>query len=291
MRTTKFYILGASGFLGSQCADYLAKHGHKVFTERIDITDFKALKKKIKETKPDVVIDFAGVRAYPNIDWCEDHKEETISVNVAGAVNAMLAAIENGAFPIQISSGCIYSGGPAKHFSEEDRPNFFGSFYSRMRIAMEMALKELPVLQARIRMPISSCPHPRNLINKLISYEKIISLPNSVTLLEDLWPALLKIAKLRPTGILNLTNDGYIQQEDIVKKYKEIVSPAHRYSVISIKELEGRLGLVKAQRANCVLSNQKALSMGIKMPAIDDKRLTKIMRDFKGNLGKTVNSI
>jgi dTDP-4-dehydrorhamnose reductase len=151
----KIYILGATGFLGSGAVKYFQKVGHTVLTEKTDIRDYGAIKKSFEESKPDVAINFSGVRARPNIDWCEDHKEETLSVNVGGAINFSVASIESGVYPIQISSGCIYSGGADHPFTEDDPPNFFGSFYSRSRIIMQEVLKEIPVLQVRIRMPIS----------------------------------------------------------------------------------------------------------------------------------------
>src|SRR3989344_347433 len=220
---TKIYILGASGFLGGRAAEYFSSHDYEVFTDRIDITDLPALKEGFAKTRPDVVINFAGARAYPTVDWCEDHKIETVQANVIGAVNTMTAALESGAYPIQIASGCLYSGGPDKLFTEEDEPNFYGSFYSRMRIVMQKALVELPVLQARIRMPLSMYSHPRNFFDKIVSYPKVISIPNSVTLIEDLYPALEKLIKIKPTGILNLTNEGYVEHKNILEAYKKIV--------------------------------------------------------------------
>lgn len=278
----KFYILGASGFIGSGLVEYLKGKGHEVLSERIEVTDFPALLDKFKVTKPDVVVNFAGVRAYPNIDWCEDHRKETVAVNVGGAINVMLAAVESGAYPIQIASGCIYVGGKEVAFTEEDEPNFFGSFYSRMRVAAQDALKELPVLQIRIRMPVSTRTHPRNLINKLVSFQKIISVPNSVTLIEDMFPAIEKLSVTRPTGILNLVNDGYIEHKDILEAYKKIVDPSHNYEIINIKELEQ--GIVKAKRSNCILSNEKAVSLGISMPALDNDRLVEILKKYKGSI-------
>jgi len=276
-----FYILGASGFMGGKFVEYLKQNNFEVFSEKIDITDLPALKKKFQEIKPDVVINFAGVRAYPNIDWCETHKQETVAVNVAGAINVALAALEVSSFMIQIASGCIYSGTTETPFSEEDEPNFFGSFYSRMRVAMQIALKELPVLQLRIRMPISMHSHPRNLLNKIISYKKVISLPNSVTLIEDMFPALVKLAEIRPTGILNLVNDGYLDHKQMLKAYQEIVNPNHQYELISLNEL---YNITSAKRSNCILSNQKAKNLGIEMPTIDEKRLREIMEVYKKSL-------
>lgn len=277
----KFYILGANGFLGGRTAEYLKNQGHEVVTDRVEITDLHGMKKKFEETKPEVVLNFAGVRAYPTVDWCEDHKEETVAVNVGGAINFALASITAGAFPIMICSGCMYSGGPEKQFTEEDEPNFDGSFYSRMRIAMQLALKELPVLQLRIRMPVSMYPHPRNFIDKIASYQKVISIPNSVTLIEDMLPAIVKLSQLRPVGILNLTNDGYVEHKDVLAAYKEIVKPDHQYIPISLEELQGVGGITKAKRSNCVLDNSKCKAMGIEMPALDENRLREIMKIYK----------
>lgn len=279
LESMRIYILGANGFLGSQFVEYTRDKDYDVLTERIDITDFVGLSRIFKEKKPDVVINFAGVKAYPTIDWCEDHKEETVKVNVAGAINTMIAAIESGAYPIQISSGCVYSGGPEHEFTEEDEPNFYGSFYSRMRIVLQKALAELSVLYARIRMPVLSISHPRNLITKLASYQQVISVPNSVTLIEDLWPALEHIIKIRPVGILNLTNEGRIEHKQILEAYKKIVNPEHDYELITQDYLEQNI--TKARRSNCVLSTDKAKSLGIKMPALTDKRLEEIMEKYK----------
>lgn len=278
------YILGASGFIGSHLAGYFTSQGYRVITERIDITDPRSLKKAFGDGKPEVVINCAGVRAFPNIDWCENHKEETMRVNVSGAINAMTAAVEAGAYPIQIMSGCIYSGGPEKQFTEEDEPNFHRSFYSRMRIVFQEILKELPILQARIRMPISSYSHPRNLLNKLASYKQVVSVPNSATLLEDLAPALETLINKKITGILNLTNEGYVENAKLLELYKKIIDPNHEYKLISVDELEKNI--VKAGRSNCVLSIAKAISMGVKMPALDEQRLEKIMLSYKKSLKK-----
>ena len=277
----KFYILGATGFLGGAFAKYLEQEGHEVFTERLDVSDYPSMLKKFTEVQPDVVINFAGVRAYPTIDWCEDNKTETVKVNVGGAINFTLAAFEAGAYPIMMSSGCVYSGGPEVTFSEDDEPNFTGSFYSRMRIAMQKALEELPVLQLRIRMPMSMYSHPRNFVDKITSYEKVISIPNSITLIEDLWPAIVQLTEKRPVGVLNMTNDGYMEHGEILEAYKEIVDPDHEYIPITLEELVGPGGITKAKRSNCVLCNKKRQSLGIEMPALRGERLREIMKVYR----------
>lgn len=277
----KIYILGASGFLGGQAAKHFLAQGHQVFTERIDVRDFMSLLSKFNETKPDVVINMTGGRAEPHIDWCEDHKVETTAVNVVGAINACMAALEVGAYPIEIGSGCVYEGGTDREFTEEDEPNFFASYYSRQRIALQMALKELPVLYARIRMPIMMYPHPRNFITKIAGYKEVISIPNSMTLLEDMFPALEKLFELRTTGILNFCNEGYLTHGMVLKAYKEIVDPNHSYIPISLERLVGKGGITKAGRSNCLLNTDKAKSLGLSFPPIDEARLIEIMKVYK----------
>jgi len=284
MKMKTFYILGASGFMGALFADYLKQKGNTVYTDKIAVEDLNALRDAFNKTKPDVVVNFAGVRAQPHIDWCEDHKPETSLVNVAGSINAMIAAIEAGAYPIQIASGCIYEGGPEKEYSEKDEPNFFGSYYSRLRVAQQIAMKELPVLYARIRMPLCTFPHPRNFITKIAGYEKVINIPNSMTLLEDLFPALLKLSEDKPYGIINLTNDGWLDHKTVLDAYKEVVDPSHSYTPISLEELVGPGGITKAGRSNCVLSNAKAKSLGLSLPKIDAERMKKIMEIYKAFL-------
>ncbi len=283
-KKTKVYVLGASGFLGGLCAQYFRHQGVEVVADRVDVTDFTALRTVFKKHRPDAVINFAGAKAYPTIDWCEDHKEETVRINVSGAINAMTAALEAGCYPIQISSGCIYSCGPEKQFTEEDAPNFFGSFYSRMRIVLQNALAELPVLSVRIRMPMSMTSHPRNIIDKIVAYKKVISIPNSVTLIEDLWPALKLLLEKKPLGVLNLTNEGYVEHKKILEAYKKIVDPKHVYELINLEQLEGPGGITKAKRSNCVLSIEKAKRLGISMPALEENKMMEIMGAYKMSL-------
>jgi hypothetical protein len=77
-----------------------------------------------------------------------------------------------------------------------------------------------------------------------------------------------------------------VEHSQILEAYKKIVDPSHKYELISLEQLEGPGGLVKAKRSNCVLSMEKAKKLGIFMPALTDNRLEKIMEKYKksGNL-------
>jgi len=233
-----------------------------------DITDRQAVTAEIQKIKPDVVINCAGKTGKPNVDWCEDHKAETFNSNTIGPLILAHACSQLNTYMVHIGSGCIYTGdNKGKGFTEEDAPNFFGSFYSRTKIWSEQALTAFPVLQLRLRMPVDNIPGPRNLITKIIRYPKIISIPNSVSILDDFINAAKKLIEKKRTGIYNVTNPGAITNAEILELYKEIVEPKHTYEIISIEELSK---LTKAQRSNCVLNTRKLESEGIKLPPIKE---------------------
>jgi hypothetical protein len=59
-------------------------------------------------------------------------------------------------------------------------------------------------------MPISDDLHPRNFVTKITKYEKVVNIPNSMTLLHDLLPASIIMAENNVTGVYNFTNPGAI---------------------------------------------------------------------------------
>ncbi|OAY69765.1 Bifunctional dTDP-4-dehydrorhamnose 3,5-epimerase/dTDP-4-dehydrorhamnose reductase [Ananas comosus] len=74
-----------------------------------------------------------------------------------------------------------------------------------------MKLKEYINLHIteKVRMPISSdLSNPRNFITKITRYEKVVNIPNSMTILDELLPISIEMAKRNLTGIWNFTNPG-----------------------------------------------------------------------------------
>jgi len=238
----------------------------------------------IKE-RPDVVINCAGKTGKPNVDWCEDHKLETVTSNVTGPLTLLRACSELGIYWVHVGSGCVYTGdNERKGFSEEDEPNFFGSFYSRTKMWSELVLKEFPVLQLRLRMPIDATPNSRNFIKKITTYKKIISIPNSVSVLEDFLRAGMVLIERRATGIYNMTNPGAIEHREILDMYREIVDPSFNYEIFSLDEMNQ---LTKAGRSNCVLSSDKREAAGAHMRPIKEA-LKATLEEYKNNLSSSL---
>lgn len=177
-----------------------------------DIADPKAVLADLQRMQSQFVLNCAGKTGKPNVDWCEDHKLETMSSNVAGPLVLARECLEAGVHLTHLGSGCIYKGdNGGRGYSEEDAPNFYGSFYSRTKIWSEQVLREFPVLQLRLRMPLDGKPSPRNLITKLASYSKVISVTNSITVIDDLVKAAKELMRKKRTGVYNVTNPGTIE--------------------------------------------------------------------------------
>lgn len=59
-----------------------------------------------------------------------------------------------------------------------------------LRFQVEELLREFDnVCTLRVRMPISSdLTNPRNFITKISRYDKVVDIPNSMTILDERWP-------------------------------------------------------------------------------------------------------
>lgn len=255
-----------------------------------DITKENKIDEAIKKHKSEVIINCAGKTGKPNIDWCETHQIETFASNVLGPLKLSFAAKEFGIYLVHLSSGCIYEGdNEGKGFSEEDLPNFRGSYYSRTKILAEEHLKDSDVLQLRLRMPIDEDLGERSLVSKLLKYDKIISVPNSLTVVEDLLFAAKQLMDKNRVGIYNIVNPGIITHQEIMDLYKEIINPSLKYEIFSLEEM---LKITKAGRSNCILNSQKLENEGIKLPEIHlslrelfEKYLRNHSQSSQGNKG------
>lgn len=262
--TSKVLVFGA-GWLGHKFADRLGGQLTKV-----DISDSGAVAHILDEVKPEIVVNTAGKTGRPNIDWCEDHKLETVNSNIAGALVLMRACVDRGIQLAHLSSGCIFDGAAPRPegFSEEDETKPV-SFYSWSKATADEILKKFPVLILRLRMPVDGEPGPRNLISKLASYPNIINVENSVTIVGDLLNATAALIEKKKTGIYNVTNPGHVTHKDIMRWYAEIVDPSHTYTLIPSDELQSR-GLAKTGRSNCVLDTTKLQNEGIILQSAED---------------------
>lgn len=274
------YLIFGKGYIGNKFKDFL---GEDAVISDVRLEDYSAVKAELEEKRPSVVVNCAGKTGRPNVDWCEDHKTETLFGNVTAPLILARATQELGIYLVHVGSGCVYEGYKnGEGYNEDDAPNFFGSFYSRTKAWSEAMLKEFPILQLRLRMPLDGEPGERNFITKITKYPKVISIPNSISVIEDFLSIGKQLIDKHATGIYNVTNEGWINHAEILDMYKEIVDPSYNYELFSVEEMEK---ITKAKRSNCGLSTKKLQVEGIKVRPVKEA-VRDALYKYKKNLEK-----
>lgn len=251
----KILILGG-GYIGKRLQEEF-----KCRCSNAQIFSISDAEKIVKRYKPEVLINCIG-HTGRNVDECELDKSKTLFANTFIPIILAEACLRNNVRLAHISSGCIYHYDYAEDrpLSEDTPPDFFDLFYSRTKIYSERAIGILAdkyrFLIVRIRIPLDDRKHPKNILSKLIRYQRVIDLPNSITYIPDFVRALRYLIDKRATGIFNLVNRGGLRYPALLKIYQRFV-PEFKYEVIK----QGKLKLV---RTDLLLSTAKLEKTGFK---------------------------
>lgn len=253
---TRFLIYGSRGWIGTQFVKLLHENFPQISyiegNSRCD--NCIDLQKEIDSIKPTHVISFIGRthgkinnKSYSTIDYLEQpgKLKENVRDNLFSPISlAFLCKMRNIHYTY-LGTGCIFSydeehpfGKEINGFKESSFPNFTGSSYSTVKGYTDrmMYFFKDSVLNLRIRMPISETMNPRNFITKITTYEKICSIPNSMTVLPELLPIVVDMMLNKVTNTINLTNPGLISHNEILQMFKEIVDPEFTWNNFSLKE-------------------------------------------------------
>lgn len=265
---------GKTGWIGQQIVALLKNEGHLVYPAESRLENRDDVEREILSIHPDYIINCAGVTGVPNVDWCETHPQDTLRSNIIGALNLVDVAYLHEIPVTNFGTGCIYEYdethplGSSIGFKETDTPNFAGSFYSKTKIMLDTLLGYYPnVLNLRLRMPISSDLHPRSFISKITKYQKVINIPNSMTILDDLLPVAISMTLRGLKGTYNFTNPGTLSHNEILDLYREYVDPKFYYTNFSVEEQNK---ILLAKRSNNELDVSKLLAEYPDIPHVRD---------------------
>lgn len=260
----KLLVYGANGFIGSQFMQHTL---HEVVIAKTRPENYKECFEEIMTVSPDAVVSFIG-RTYgtdpetgkliPTIDYLElpDKLKENLRDNLVAPFNLANICEQSGMLFVYLGTGCIYTyTDDKKIFTENDYPNFTGSSYSTVKGQTDQILRKFEnTLQLRIRMPIFRESSSRNFIDKIVSYPNICSIPNSMTVMDDMWRIIDTMIEVGETGVYNLTNPGTVDHSWILNRYKEIVDPSHTWNEITYEE---QMKFLKSERSNNELDTTK----------------------------------
>ncbi len=250
---------------------------------RFPYDDRVIIKNIINLYNPNIIINCIAKTGSPNIDWNEHNKSITYLANTTFPSILADICLERKIKFIHIGSGCIFNG-KSPHldskWTETDLANP-ASYYSKTKYATDLIIGDLPnVLILRIRMPISEQNLPRNLINKLSSYSKIISEPNSMTFMSDFVRCIDWAIQNDITGILHVTNPEPLSAVQIMTEYQKYIK--YDFEEMSLSDLDS---ITLAKRSNCLLNTDKLTQLGFTMTP-SQEALEKCMKAYGENYVK-----
>ena len=272
MSEIKILVYGSKGWIGNQFINILKNNNVNYIEGKSRVDNEKQLSEEIHNINPTHVISFIGRthgkidnKIYSTIDYLEQEGKlvENVRDNLFSPLLLADICSKNEIHYTYLGTGCIFKfdeehpfGKEENGFKEDSMPNFFGSSYSIVKGYTDrlMHLYENKVLNLRIRMPITGEKNPRNFITKIVNYEKVCSVPNSMSVLPELLPYVLDMMKNKVTGTMNLTNPGLISHNEILQMYKEIVDKDFVWKNFSQEE---QRQILAADRSNNYLDTNK----------------------------------
>lgn len=270
---------------------FIASHLPYKIDKRYLQPNKEAINKFIDEHKPDVIINCIGkCGGSKTIDWCKENKSATYMSNVVIPLMIANECEKLGIHFAHISSGCCFFGKSPNEKDgidigwKEDDIAIPLSYYSKTKYYCDQLIGSLKnVVALRIRMPISYKNHSRNLLKKLISYQKVVDVPNSMTFMNDLIRALNFVIEKEKVGIYHITSPQPLKHSELLEEYKKYVAD-HKYDKITPEELDN---IVADPRSNCIINCDKIISEGFEFDdtnACVREYMKAFIFDLKGNI-------
>ena len=91
-----------------------------------------------------------------------------------------------------------------------------------------------------------------------MKYEKICSIPNSMSVLPELLPLMVDMSKKKITGIVNFVNPGLIEHNQILEMVKELYDPNFTWKNFTLEE---QSKILLSARSNNLLNTDKLEQM------------------------------
>ena len=268
----KVLLYGSKGWIGNLFLEIIKKSNFDYTIGKSRVDDKKSLINEINEVNPTHIVSFIGRthgkigdKKFSTIDYLEEPGKlvENIRDNLFAPFMISEISRQKNIHYTYLGTGCIFKFDENHPFEKEENgfeegslPNFFGSSYSVVKGFTDqiMSMYSNNTLNLRIRMPITGDKNERNFITKIVNYEKVCSIANSMTVLPELLPMVLKMMEKKITGTVNLTNPGLITHNEILEMYKEIVDPLFTWKNFTQDE---QRKILAADRSNNYLETTK----------------------------------
>lgn len=279
----KILITGANGMLAKAVKEEL-KENELVCTdvEELDITNLDAVRLYTKKVKPDYIINCA---AYTAVDKAEEQEELVYKINAIGPKNLAIAAQEDNAVLVHISTDYVFGGDKdtSKDYNEDDKKNP-QAVYGKTKLAGEKFIEE-NCKNFYIFRTAWLYGEGYNFVRTMINLSKehdevkvVNDQHGSPTYAVDLASIIHQaMEKQIPFGVYNSTNMGYTTWYDFTKMIYDLEGINCKVTPVTSEEFKSAAKRPK----NSQMSKSKLLKYGIKIPTYEDalKRYLKIEQE------------
>jgi 3,5-epimerase/4-reductase len=288
--TTTVLVYGGKGWIASQIIPLFQEQGWNVVCSQKRADNTSEVRKEIATVKPDRVVCLLGRthgEGINSIDYLEQPGKlvDNLRDNLYAPLSLSMICSFAGIHFTYLGTGCIFDDPDPTTVvhTEMDDPNFWGSSYSTVKGFTDRLMRSVHnknILNVRIRMPITSDNHPRNFITKIVSYQNIFNMPNSMTVLPTLLPVMVDMIKNKSSGTVNLVNPGVITHNEILEMYKTHVDPEKTWTNVTREEHDAMLS---SKRSNNQLSTDVLEALYPDVPTIHDAVKECILAMAKAN--------
>ncbi len=235
-------VTGANGQLGNEM-QRVAKtsSNHYIFTDvaQLDITDREAVLRAVKDNSIQVIVNCA---AYTNVDKAEDDSETADLINNKAVENLAIAARENDATLIHISTDYVFKGNRCTPCREDWETDPLG-VYGITKLAGEKSIERTGCRHIIIRTAWLYSPFGKNFVKTMqkLTAEKdslkvVFDQVGTPTYAGDLADAIARIietGQLGKQGIYHFSNEGVCSWYDFAREICELsghtcnIQPCH----------------------------------------------------------------
>lgn len=269
-------VTGASGQLAGAVARVFGRDSDVIALARadLDITDDRAVRRAIADTRPAFVINCA---AYNEVDRAESEPVPALEVNAFAVASLARAAEAAAATLVHYSSDFVFDGATSRPYTEEDRPNPQGVYAASKLLGEWYALEAGNAIVLRVESLFGAppgAPGRKGSLGGLVAgiqagrevpvfVDRTVS-PSYVVDVAEATHAL--VAAGTAAGLYHCVNDGACTWRDIAQEIARLLGTVARLRPITLESV----ALTARRPVYSALDNTRLRAAGVRMPAWQD---------------------
>jgi dTDP-4-dehydrorhamnose reductase len=197
------------------------------------------VRRALAAARPDVIVHLA---AYTAVDRAETEEALCFDVNAAGTESLSLAAKENGAHLIAISTDYVFDGNKGAGYVEDDVPNPLNVYGASKRAGELLCSSEDTIVRTSWVMGVRGKNVVHVIADRALNGSAVRFVNDqtgTVTVASDLARALATLVRERPGGFWHVANSGTTTWFDVAHYVGELVGRGEDFATaIATSELD-----------------------------------------------------